>query len=152
MVTVKHRPRHSRVLTRLRFGFLRRATIGVAVAFLGLMAATGAAFAAASTDGTSNTIQFAVTSAVLDQAHHRVVVAPAPGDLAGRHLALVDVVTPQLTITLQNTMVSGLVGKSPESLSLNYTTIEAKTLGVAACTSGVDGCLIEDDGIWLPGG
>jgi hypothetical protein len=153
MVTVKQRPPHSRVLSRLHFGFLQRAAIGVAVALVGLMAATGPAFAAPSTDGTSNTIQFAVTSAVLDQAHQRVVVAaPAARGLAGKQLALVEVVTPQLTITLENTLVSGLVGQSSESLSLNYTKIQSKTLGVAACAPGVDACLIEDDGIWLPGG
>ena len=43
---------------RLHIGFLRRAAIGLAVALVGLTAATGPASAAASTDGTSNTIQF----------------------------------------------------------------------------------------------
>jgi len=151
MITVTQRPPHSRVLSRLRFGFLRSAAIGVAVASVGLMAATGPAFAAASTDGTSNTIQFAVTSAVLDQTHQRVVVtAPAASGLMGRHLALVEVVTPRLSLELENTMVSALVGK-PESVSLNYTKVQEKST-VAGCTPGVDACLIEDDGIWFPAG
>jgi len=106
---------------RLRIGFLRRAAIGVAVALVGLTAAIGPASAAASTDGTSNTIQLAVTSAVLDQAHHRLIVtAPAARDLAGRHFATAEVVAPRLTYVLNNTMISGLVGGSPESLSLSY--------------------------------
>lgn len=151
MTTVNERAASHR--NRLRIHFLRRAAIGVATALVGLMAVTGPAFAAASTDGTSNTIQFAVTSAVLDQAHHRVIVTgPAAGGLAGRHLALVEVVTPRLTYTLNNTMISGLVGGSSESLSLNYTTIDIKAFGPAPCMTGADACLMETDGIWLPGG
>jgi hypothetical protein len=137
----------------LRFDFFRRAAIGVAVALVGLMAATGPAFAAASADGTSNTIQLAVTSAVLDQAHHRMIVtAPAAGGVAGRHLALVEVVTPQLKYVFSDVMVESLAGTSSESLSLNYTKIEFKASGGATCMPGVDACLIEGDGIWLPGG
>ncbi len=133
--------------------FLRRAAIGLAVALVGLMAATGAASAAASTDGMSNTIQLAVTSAVLDQAHHRVIVtAPAAGRLAGRHLALVEVVTPQLKYVFTDVMVESLAGTASESLSLNYTKTEFKASGGATCMPGVDACLMEGDGIWLPGG
>ena len=109
---------------RLQLGFLRRAAIGMAVALVGLTAAIGPASAAASTDGTSNTIQLAVSSAVLDQAHHRLIVAaPAAPDLAGKHFATVEVVTPRLTYVLNNTMISGLVGGSSESLSLSYAEI-----------------------------
>jgi hypothetical protein len=136
-----------------RINLLRRGAIGAAVALAGLTAAIGPASAVASTDGTSNTTQLAVTSAVLDQAYHRVVVtAPAAGDLAGRHLAAVEVVTPRLTYTLNNTMVSGLVGASPESVSISFAEIKVDASGSAACVSGVDACLMESDGIWLPGG
>ena len=136
---------------RLRIDFFRRAAIGVAVAIVGVTVAISPASAAANTDGTTNTIQLAVTAPVLDGAHHRVIVtARGAGGLAGRHLALVEVVTPQLTYTLQNTMVSGLVGGSSQSLSLNFTTIGLND--DASCMPGVDACLMEDDGIWLPGG
>src|SRR5262249_3774625 len=119
MTTVDERgPGHGR---QLRISLLCRGAIGVAVALAGLTAAIGPASAVASTDGTSNTIQLAVTSAVLDQAHHRVAVtAPAAGDLAGRHLATVEVVSPRLTYTLTNTMVSGFVGASSESVSISF--------------------------------
>ena len=137
----------------LRIHFLRRAAIGMAVALVGLMAATGPASAAASADGTSNTIQLAVTSAVLDQAHHRAIVtAPAAGGLAGRHLALVEVVTPQLKYVFSDVLVESLVGTPTGSLSLNYTKVEFKASGGATCMPGVDACLMESDGIWLPGG
>jgi hypothetical protein len=139
---------------RPRFDLFRRAALGVVVAVVGLMVPISPAFAAAGSDGTSNTLQFAVTSAVLDQAHHRVVVtAPAAGGLAGRHLDLVEVVTPQLTYTLNNTMISGyVVGGPPESLSLSYTTIKITyntAFSHASCGSGVDVCLMEPDGIYL---
>ena len=150
MTTVGERAADRR--DRLRIDLFRCAAIAVAVALAGLTVAISPASAAASTDGTSNTIQLAVTSVAIDQAHRRVIVtAPGAVVLAGRHIALVEVVTPQLTYTLQNTMVSGLVGGSSQSLSLNFTTIEFKA-GGASCMPGVDACLMEDDGIWLPGG
>ena len=92
---------------------LCRAAIGMVVALALLTVAVGSA-AAASQDGTSNTVQFTVASAVLDQNHHRVVVT------------------------------------SP-SLSLNFTTMNVQASGRATCLSGIDACLMEDDGIWLPG-
>lgn len=150
MTTVNQRAEVRR--GRLRMGFLRRAAIGVAVALVGLTAAIGPASAVASTDGTSNTIQLAVTSAVLDQAHHRMIVtAPGAGGLAGRYLARVEVVTPRLTYTLNNTMISGLVGGSSESssLSLNFTKIEM-VVGPQPCQSGMDACLMGTDGISFP--
>ena len=151
MTTVNERAADRR--DGLRIHFLRRAAIGVAVALVGLMAATGPASAAASADGTSNTIQLAVTSAVLDQAHHRVIVtAPAAGGLAGRHLALVEVVTPQLKYVFTDVMVESLAGTPSESLSLNFTKVEYKVSAGATCMPGADACLIEGDGIWLPGG
>ena len=138
---------------RLRISLLRLGAIGVAVAVAGLTAAIGPASAAASTDGTSNTIQLGVTSAVLDQAHHRVAVtAPAAGELAGKHLAAVEVVTPRLTYVLNNTMVSGFVGASSESVSISFAEIKFDAFGPAPCMPGVDACLMEPDGIWLPGG
>ncbi len=135
----------------LRIDFLRRAAIGVAVALVGLMVAISPASAAASTDGTSNTIKVAVTSVTLDQAHNRVVVtAPAPGGLTpGMRLALVEVVTPRLALTLTNTLVSGLVSGHSSSLWLNYTTIEMIP-APEPCRSGMDACLMETDGISLP--
>ncbi len=151
MTTVNERAQDRRDGLRIRF--LRRAAIGVAVAVVGLMAATGPASAAANADGTSNTIQLAVTSAVVDQAHHRVIVtAPAAGGLAGRHLALVEVVTPQLKYVFTDVMVESLAGTRSESVSLGYTKIEFKASGGATCMPGVDACLMEGDGIWLPGG
>lgn len=63
---------------RVRVHFLRRVALGMAVALVGLSAASGQAFAAPGNDGTSNTIQFGVTSAALEQAHQpAVVTAPA---------------------------------------------------------------------------
>ncbi len=65
---------------RPRTHFLRRAAIGLAVALVGLIVAAGPASAAANgSDGTSNTIQFAV------QAHHRVeITAPSTGSADAR--------------------------------------------------------------------
>jgi hypothetical protein len=127
---------------------LRRATIGAALMLAGLAAATTPALAAPTTDGTSNTIMVAVTSVRLDQAHNRVVVtAPAPGRLSPeRRLDSVQVVTPQLTYVLTNTMVSGLTGPS-STLSLNFTKVEIVN-APEPCRSGMDACLMEEDGTY----
>ena len=148
MTTVNERPAVRR--GGLRIDFLRRAAIGAAVALVGLMAAISPAYAAASTDGTSNTINVAVTSVTLDQAHNRVVVtAPAHGGLTpGMHLAIAQVVTPHLVLTLQNTLVSG-VASTLSSLSLNFTKIET-AIGPEPCRSGMDACLMETDGLSFP--
>lgn len=144
---------NNRTSARRRFDFIRRAAIclGVALAGMGVAAIPASA---ASQDGTSNTIQFSVASAVLDQAHHRVIVtSPTPSGLAaGRHLATAEIVTPQSDFILNNTMVSGLVGTSSR-LALNYANINVNyAAGHAPCTSGADVCLIESDGIYPPFG
>src|SRR5215475_7527657 len=83
---------NERTSARRRFGFVRRAAIGVGVALAGMGVAAIPA-SAASQDGTSNTIQFSVASATLDQAHHRVIVtSPSPSGLAaGQHLAMAEI-------------------------------------------------------------
>jgi hypothetical protein len=128
---------------------VRRAAIGAAVALACPIVAAGPA-SAASQDGTSNTIQFSVASAVLDQAHHRVIVAaPTGGGLAaGRHVASAEVVTSRSRFVLENVMISGVVG-SP-SVALNFTTINVQAAGRAPCVAGVDACLIEEDGTYPP--
>lgn len=55
----------------------KRVAIGLAVALVGLSAASGEAFAASGNDGTSNTIQFAVASTARDQAQQQAVVSAA---------------------------------------------------------------------------
>jgi hypothetical protein len=152
MVTSHERASDRRVLNRRRINCIRRAALGVALALAGLIAAVSPAAAAANTDGTSNTIQYAVKSAVLDQANQRVIVtAPATDGLTpGRHLATVEVVTPRLSFVLENTLISSFAGKS-SSLSLNFTKIDYVGVGPAPCMRGADACLMEDDGIWLPG-
>lgn len=60
----------------------KRVAIAVAVTVIGL-ATTGPAFAASGGDGTSNTIQFGVTSPVRDQASQRIVVAAPAGISVG---------------------------------------------------------------------
>jgi len=148
MITSSERVRRPR---RLRIHLLRRTLLGLAIALVGLSAASSQALAASGTDGTSNTIQFDIASAVLDQTNHRVLVtASAPGGLvAGRHLAGAEVVTAHYTILLENVLVSSVAGKSP-SLSLNYAAVGAYTSGRALCMSGMDACLIEEDGIYPP--
>jgi hypothetical protein len=42
--------------------FIRRAALGIAVALVGLIGVAGPASAAVGSDGTSNTLQFSVTS------------------------------------------------------------------------------------------
>ena len=139
---------------RLHINSLRRAVIG-AVLSLALLAAAASPAAAQPKDGTSNTIELTVTSAVLDQAHHRVIVtAPATGGLTvGRHLATVVLMKPQLRWTFQDVMVESIASTATtSSLSLNFTTINIDfTAGGRTCTPGVDACLMENDGIWLPG-
>jgi type 1 fimbria pilin len=148
MVTVYKRAADR--LGRLRVDSVRRAAIGVVVALVGLGAVTSPALAAPGNDGTSNTIQLSVTSAVLDQAHHRVIVtALGTGSLVvGSHLASAEVVTPRLTITLRDVLVESAAGTS-ESLSLNFTQVNINAFGRAPCVSGVDVCLMEPDGIYL---
>jgi hypothetical protein len=139
---------------RRRFDFVRRAAIGVGIALAGMGIAAIPA-SAASQDGTSNTIQFSVASATLDQAHHRVIVtSPTPSGLAaGRHLATAEIVTPQYDLELENTLISGFAGTS-SALSLNYAKIEYinYAFGRPTCTTGADVCLIESDGIYPPFG
>jgi hypothetical protein len=158
MVTFNKRAWHRRSRawrrrSRRRIDLLRRSAIGAAAALAVVVAATGPASAAAGNDGTSNTIEFTVASTALDQVHHRVLVAGPAGDglAAGSRVATAEVETPRYTIILNDALVSSLVGTS-SSLALNYTTIKYKAFGRAPCVSGVDACLIEDDGIWLPGG
>jgi hypothetical protein len=143
---------NERTNARRRFDFVRRAAIGVGVALAGMGVAAIPA-SAASQDGTSNTIQFSVASATLDQAHHRVIVtSPTPSGLAaGQHLATAEVVTPRYDFILENTLISGFAG-TPSALSLNFTKIGSinYAFGRPPCTSGADVCLIESDGIYPP--
>jgi hypothetical protein len=149
MATVSKRA--SNRIIRPRVGSFRRAAIGVVVALVGLGAVASPALAAPGNDGTSNTIQFSVTSAVLDQAHHRVIVtAPATGGLvAGSHLPSAQVVTPRLTITLSDVLVSSAAAGTSSTLGLNFTTIDTQYFGRAPCMSGVGACLMEEEGIYL---
>lgn len=139
---------------RLHINSLRRAVIGAVLA-LALLAAVASPAAALSKDGTSNTIELSVTSAVLDQAHHRVIVtAPTNGGLTvGSHLATVVIVKPQVRWTFQDVMVESIASTSTtSSFSLNFGEIIVDfTAGGRTCTPGVDACLMENDGIWLPG-
>jgi hypothetical protein len=127
--------------------------IGVA-GTLALMGVAAIPASAASQDGTSNTIQFTVASAVLDQAHHRVIVtSPTPNGLAvGRHFATVEVTTPRYTVMLENTMVSGIVATPTGSaVTLNFIRVGVdEAVPHAPCMTGVDACLIEEDGIYPP--
>ena len=136
-------------LSRLRAASVRRAAIGVVVALMGLGAVTSPALAAPGSDGTSNTIQLSVTSAVLDQAHHRVIVTgPGTASLAvGSHLVSAEVVTQRLTITLRDVMVESAA--AAESLSLNFTQININAFGRVPCAAGVEVCLMEPDGIYM---
>jgi hypothetical protein len=106
--------------SKRRFGFVRRAAIGVGVALAGMGIAAIPA-SAASQDGTSNTIQYSVASAVLDQAHHRLIVtSPMPNGLTpGMYLARAEIVTPQHDFVLENTMISGFAGTS-SAFALNF--------------------------------
>ncbi len=129
---------------------LRRAATGAAVMLAGLTAATTPALAAPTTDGAATPIRVAVTSVKLDQAHNRAVVsAPAWGGLTpGMRLDSVQVVTPQLSLTLTNTMISGyLTGPTSSSLSLNFTKVNIE-YAPRPCRSDVDACLMEPDGIF----
>lgn len=75
MITVNERASHR--TTRLHGNALRAAAVAAAAALALMLVAASPAFAT-SQDGTSNTIQFSAESAVIDQAHHRVLVT-APG-------------------------------------------------------------------------
>jgi hypothetical protein len=128
--------------------------IGVAAA-LALMGVAAIPASAASQDGTSNAIQFTVASAVLDQAQHRVIVtSPAPSGLAvGRHLSTAEVQTPRYRFILENVLISGLAGtRTASALTLNFTKINVdyEALPHAPCMTGVDACLIEEDGTYPP--
>src|SRR6478609_7251998 len=128
---------------------LVRASIGVAMALAGVSAGAAPALASV-TDGTSNTIQVAVASATIDQAHHRVVITGAePGArlTAGQHLRAVQLVSQRFSYTFENVMVESLTGTSP-ALSLNFTKVEASSR--AGCLPDVDACLIETDGTYPP--
>lgn len=104
---------------------VRRATTGAAVVLVGLIAATSPALASSIADGTSNTLGFAVASAALDQARHRVVVMrTAPGALSpGQRLAGAELVTPRLTVILTDVLVESVAG-TPDSFTLNFTAID----------------------------
>ncbi len=130
---------------------LRSLTAAVAVALAGLVGTSSPVLAAPIGDGTSNTIQVAVTSATLDAAHHRVVVTTAtPGGLtAGRHFATAQVVTPHSSFVFENVMVESLTGTST-ALSLNFTKVEFVPSDGGACRPGVGACLIEEDGTYPP--
>jgi hypothetical protein len=69
----------------------------------------------------------------------------------GRHFGTVEVATPQHNFVLNNTMVSGLVGTPTASaITLNFTKINVdyEALPHAPCMTGVDACLIEEDGTY----
>ncbi len=127
---------------------LRRTSISAALALATLNAAALPALASVS-DGTSNTIQVAIATATLDQAHHRVVVTGAQSArlTPGQHLRSVQVVGPRLGYTFENVMVESLTGVS-SGLSLNFTKVEFISRG--GCVPGVDLCLIESEGLYPP--
>jgi hypothetical protein len=101
---------------------LCRAVTVAAVALVGLIGGATPVLAAPIGDGTSNTVQFAVTSVALDQAHHRLLVSglAQSGLVPGMHLATAEIITPVAMYTLNNTMVSGYTSNG---LALNYTQI-----------------------------
>ncbi len=122
-------------LTLTRPGSFRRVTTGAAVVLAGLIATTSPALATPIADGTSNTIQFAASSAALDQVHHRVVLtAPVPGGLApGKRLATAELATPRSTVILTDVLVESVAGSS-DSLALNFTSINIGGADAAATT------------------
>ncbi len=103
---------------------LRMAATGAAAVLAALIAATSPALASQVADGTSNTLVFGVTSATLDQQHHRLIVtAPAPAPLpAGKRLASAEIVTPRLTIVLTDILIENM-GETSSSLALNFTNV-----------------------------
>ena len=128
--------------------FTRRAVTVVAVTLAGLTGVATPVLAAPISDGTSNTIQFAVTSVTLDKVHHRVIVTgPAQNRLEpGAHLVTTEIITPVATYTLTNTMVSGDTGTG---LALNFTQINVNDVPMP-CRAAADACLIESDGSYPP--
>jgi hypothetical protein len=131
---------------------IRRAAAGAAIALAGLCAGVSPALAAPVSDGTSNTIQLAVSAPAIDQAHHRVVVT-APGAAAvlrpGKHLDDVQLVRASIKYTFQDVMVESLTGPTASQLSLNFTKVEFKNT-MLGCTAAADACLIEQEGLYPP--
>ncbi len=109
----------------LRIPSLRRATTASAAILAGLAAAASPALAAPIGDGTSNTVQVAVASATLDQAHHRVIVTgpKTAGLTPGRHFATAEIVTPSTAWVFSDVLVESLTGQA-SALSLNFTKVE----------------------------
>jgi hypothetical protein len=108
---------------------LRRAASGAVAGLVavGALAASGPAVAAPITDGTSNTLQLAVTSATLDQAHHRVLAtSAAPLQLRpGTHLASLEINAPDGRLVLTDVMIESITGTDSPApntqLSVKYT-------------------------------
>ncbi len=105
---------------------LRRAPISAVAALVaaGALAAAGPASAAPATDGTSNTVQFAVTSATLDQLQHRVLaITPTRPDLpAGTHLASLQLNGPHMSFILTDVMIESVTATNspaPGSTRIN---------------------------------
>src|SRR4051812_7686806 len=119
---------------------LRRAA---AAALVAVWAGATPALAAPISDGTSNTIQLAVTAHALDEAHHRVLVN-APNAAAvlrpGQHLGRVQLVSERLAYTFEDVMVESLTGTSTR-LSLNFTEIKIGA-GGHGCPADVNVCLM----------
>jgi hypothetical protein len=90
----------------------------------GVLTAAAPAFAAPITDGTSNTLELSVTSATLDQAHHRVLaISRNQTDLTGGiRLASVQPDAPHMTLLLTDVTIESITGTSspaPGSTRLN---------------------------------
>jgi hypothetical protein len=108
---------------------LRRAASGAVAGLVavGALAAAGPAPAAPITDGTSNTLQLGVTSATLDQAHHRVLATSvAPVQLRpGTHLASLQLDTPDGRLFLTDVMIESIAGTDSPApstqLNVKYT-------------------------------
>lgn len=124
----------------------RRAVIAAALTLGAVAGGATPALAAPLGDGTSNTIQLAVTSVTPDPAHHRVQVGgPAQNRLlTGMRLGTVEIITPVERYLLENCMISSY--DSGTRLSLNFTQIGINE----APTSPPDALLIESDGTYPP--
>jgi hypothetical protein len=129
----------------------RRAAVAAGAALACLATAGSPALAAPIGDGTSNTIQVAVTAATIDQLHRRVVVTTAqPGSLRPGVAGTTELVTPTSAFVFENVMVESLAG-TPRAASLSYSRLKSlHGTGSRRCLAGVDTCLIEDDGTYPP--